>query len=233
MSTRRFRQSSANSPLTFGRAGGILAYNGGRLTSRPRRGSITGLSVPISRRNSNSGGKKPELPLTLPKGKLEEYAMGYLNRFDATRHKLASVLTSYIQRHVAADGRDAAMAEAAAMLDRYEANGILSDQRFSTNHARSLHQRGSSRQKTVQKLRMRGVAPEVIQASLDALESEQPGGDLAAALIYVKKRRLGPHRRSDEERQAARHKDLASLARQGFSLDVARRALATTDDDVF
>jgi regulatory protein len=40
----------------------------------------------------------------------------------------------------------------------------------------------------------------------------------------VRKRRLGPFR-SAETRDEHRHKDLASLARQGFSFDIAKRAL--------
>jgi len=174
--------------------------------------------------------EKPELVAALPEGRLEERALSYLNRFDATRHKLSFVLGRYVRRAVTLEGRESALEEVTRLLDRYEGSGLIDDRRFSANHTRSLWQRGSSQRKTAQKLRLRGIAPELIADTFEQLASEMPGGDLAAALIYVRKRRLGPHRASDEERQAKRQKDLASLARQGFSHDVAKRALAATDD---
>lgn len=176
---------------------------------------------------------KPVLLPELPRGKLEEVALRYLNRFDATRQKLMLVFTRYIRRHVTPEGREHAHAAAQLVLDRYEQNGILDDSRLSANHARALQQRGSSRRKTEHKLRGKGVPSAVIEATLLALETEEPGGDLLAARIYVRKRRLGPYRATEEARAELRQKDLATLARQGFSHDVAKQALASTEDDMF
>ena len=53
---------------------------------------------------------------------------------------------------------------------------------------------------------------------------DEPGAELEAALTYARKRRLGPHRDA-AKRAEYRQKDLASLARQGFSFDIARKVL--------
>jgi len=58
--------------------------------------------------------------------------------------------------------------------------------------------------------------------------------ELEAARAYARKRRLGAYR-SPEKRAEYRQKDLASLARQGFSFDIAKQALgpgAGTDDEL-
>jgi regulatory protein len=57
-----------------------------------------------------------------------------------------------------------------------------------------------------------------------ARRQAEPDAELEAARAYVRKRRLGPHR-SPEKRAEYRQKDLASVARQGFSFDIAKKAL--------
>ena len=52
--------------------------------------------------------------------------------------------------------------------------------------------------------------------------------DLAAALAFARRRRLGPFR-PQGERAARRLKDLAALARQGFAADLARRIVDAED----
>ena len=49
--------------------------------------------------------------------------------------------------------------------------------------------------------------------------------DLAAAIRYAKRRRLGPFQRDEIRRVERRQKDLASLARQGFSYGIAKRVI--------
>ena len=54
---------------------------------------------------------------------------------------------------------------------------------------------------------------------------EAGGSELAAACALVRRRRLGPYR-AEGARAEWRQKDLATLARAGFGLDLARRVLA-------
>jgi regulatory protein len=119
------------------------------------------------------------------------------------------------------------------LVERYQGSGVLDDARFARNLASHLNARGKSARAIRQKLAVRGV-PEGVASELMATRREQePGAELEAARAYVRKRRLGPFRKP-EEREAHRHKDLASLARQGFSFDIARQALgpgASTDDE--
>jgi regulatory protein len=59
---------------------------------------------------------------------------------------------------------------------------------------------------------------------LKALRDETPEPDLAAAIAYARRRRLGPWRQGDD-REEHRERDLAALARQGFGYDTARRVI--------
>ena len=55
--------------------------------------------------------------------------------------------------------------------------------------------------------------------------------ELAAALVLVRKRRIGPYRAVEDADAAVRMKEMGLLARAGFSRDVAEQALDTSRDE--
>lgn len=158
-------------------------------------------------------------------------ALAYVNRFDASVGKLRAHLR---QRAKKAGGAAEAEAWIAELLERYQASGVLDDQRFARNLAAQLSARGKSSRAIVQKLAARGVPNDVTDGLMSARRQEQPDAELEAARSYVRKRRLGIYR-SAEARDAHRHKDLAALARQGFGFDIARKALGfgSSSDEEF
>jgi regulatory protein len=167
-------------------------------------------------------------PLT--KRKLEELAVGYLNRFDCSAQKLKQYLSGRARK---LQGGAEAQTWIAEIIERYQVSGMLDDARFARNLASQLNARGKSSRAISQRLRARGVPNDVAAELMATRRRDEPGAELEAALAYVRKRRLGPFR-SVEKRDACRHKDFASLARQGFSSEIARKALgpgASTDED--
>jgi regulatory protein len=109
----------------------------------------------------------------------------------------------------------------------------LDDQAYALSKARSLFRQGNSRRRIALKLRQKGLAGDLVDLALQALgeslEGNEEDYDLLAARRYAQRRRLGPYRvgaaKPDQERR-----DLAALARQGFTLDIARKALETKLD---
>ena len=174
---------------------------------------------------------KPEKaaePLT--SRKLEELALSYLNRFDCSARKLQQHLQGRARK---LQGGAQAAQWIAEIIERYRASGMLDDARFARNLTSQLGARGKSQRAIAQKLAVRGVPSDLATELLANRKRDEPGAELDAARAYVRKRRLGPFRAA-EQRDAYRHKDLASLARQGFSFEIARQALgpgASTDDE--
>ena len=153
-----------------------------------------------------------------------------MNRFDCTAHKLTRHLRERARK---LGGDEQAAAWIAQIIERYELSGMLNDARFAKNLASQLSTRGKSARAISQKLAQRGVSSEVAGELMAARKQDEPGAELEAAQAYVRKRRLGPYR-SAEKRDEFRHKDLASLARQGFSFDIAKKALgpgASSEDE--
>ena len=75
------------------------------------------------------------------------------------------------------------------------------------------------------KLAASGVAAAERVRAIDRLEEETPDAENAAALAYAKRRRLGVFRAEPDDSPERRRKDLAALARAGFAMEVASRAL--------
>jgi regulatory protein len=176
--------------------------------------------------------QKRRLPRQATASYLENAALHYLERFSSSSANLRRVLMRKVARSARAHGTDAAEGAnlVEAIIARYLQSGLLDDAAYAAQKAASLRRRGTSRYGIRGKLAVKGVDAELIDAALERLDDERGAGDLAAACALARRRRLGPYR-PREERAARRQKDLAALARAGFSLDVARRVLAAADVD--
>ena len=163
---------------------------------------------------------------------LEAQALHYLARFASSTANLRRVLKQKVERSARDHGtdREAGLAAIERIIARFTAAGVIDDARFAEGRAQSLFRRGTSRRATVAKLNEKGVGQEVIAAALDSLDELSAEPELAAAVAYARRRRLGPFRPPDS-RAAHRDKDLAALARAGFGAGIARRVLDAEDEE--
>ncbi len=161
---------------------------------------------------------------------LRNSALHYLERYATSSAHLRRLLTVKVARSAAAHGTDAAAgaADVEALIGRLEHMGLLDDDQFARAKARTLHQRGNSARAIHAALREKGIDADLIEAALGSLREETAQPELAAALVYARKRRLGPYR-TEETRADTRDRDLAALGRRGFSYDLARRVIDAAD----
>lgn len=168
-------------------------------------------------------------------GSLYQAALHYLARYAATEAGLRRVLIKRIDRWTRAQtDPDAATLIASAALDsvdeivaRLVKTGAVSDTVFAENRARTLVRGGQSTRAIQARLVAKGVAPDTARAVSDV----DPDTELAAALVLMRKRRIGPYRATKDADPVVRLKELALLARAGFSRDIAQQALATSQED--
>lgn len=170
---------------------------------------------------------------------LEAYAARYLARFDCTEQRLRTVLTRKLEAWTAecdsAQGtRDAQLESLSSaaidrLIDRFTELGYLNDRRFAERLVEALRLRGASTRAIRERLRTRGVRSDLVEEVLKPT-SDSREDDFTAALALVKRRRLGAYRPAEQQKERYQ-RDLAALARAGFSFDVARRALALRTDE--
>lgn len=135
-------------------------------------------------------------------------AVAALARREYSRAELARKLARY-----QAEGDDPAAID--AVLYQLEAKGMLSDERFAGALARTRGERfGAARVR--QELRQRGVAPELIRQSTDALKQTE-----FERAREVWRRKFGTLPRDEAERA----KQVRFLTARGFSVDVVLRVI--------
>ena len=177
---------------------------------------------------------KPKLRKIPTPQSLANVALHYLGRYAASEASLRRVLENRLRRAAMQRPEFAADAERQAMLrgvieqlvETHKKTGVINDAAFAETKVNSLRRQGRSRRTIQQKLGSKGIRGAIVTAALEQnAEGAAPEEvELAAALAWARRRKLGAFRRepADPDRQ---RKDFAALARAGFSSDIARRVL--------
>jgi regulatory protein len=178
------------------------------------------------------------VPRKVTRASLENAALAYLARFATTAKGLTEVLMRRVHRAAHHHGTDPA--EGRALVDtivvRYRDAGLIDDATFAQARARTLFARGVAVRAVVFRLRRKGVSDDDIAAAIAGLDPESGDSadtralDRAAARTLARRRRLGPWRRGPAG-EDARGRDLAALARAGFSYGIAREVIDGAADD--
>ena len=160
---------------------------------------------------------------------IERWALDYLGRFASSAENLRRVLLRRVRKRLA-DDRQAVRAAAAlidALIARYRETGLVDDAAYAAGRARARLRRGQSLQTIRSGLAAKGVAAEDTEAAIAALCAAVADPDLASAIAFARRRRLGPYRRAPAELD----KELASFARAGFTRATADAVLNCTTMD--
>ena len=172
---------------------------------------------------------------------LERASVRHQQRYAATSEQLRRVLKRRLRRAVMRSEPDdrpdveRVQADIEVVLARMQTAGLLDDRKLAFSLAAELLRKGSSLPLIRMKLRQKGVdGPLLDEAVTHVLSAAREAGidpELAAATAYARRRRLGPFRRSADERGERRQKDLAALARRGFGYGVAKQVIDAEDPD--
>jgi regulatory protein len=167
---------------------------------------------------------------------LARAAADYVSRYAASTARLRQVLQRRVLRaeHAGAPVTPDAARVIEALVQRYVTAGVLDDDAWAQRRAESLRRRGESGRRIAQRLAAAGISSDAGRAALAAAAEEAGAEDgqaaeLMAAIRFAQRRRIGPFRKAD--RTANRQRDLATMARAGFSFDLARRVVDAADAD--
>ena len=176
--------------------------------------------------------KRVQKPAVAPRDAtyLYNYALWYLGRFAASSGHLAKMLARKWQRVQLPP--DTAMI--AQVISRLLAEKWLQDDVYANSLTRGLRHKGLGARRIVQTAQSKGVEASLAQMALENTDSEKTNAgedpELVAAQRWAQKKRLGPWRlnkpdTTPESLQKQKLKDMASLARAGFSHDIIKQAL--------
>lgn len=149
---------------------------------------------------------------------LERAALAYLGRYASSRANLRAVLLRKARRRGGAPDADILLA-IDRVVEKAARGGLVDDRLYAEAKLRGLLGRGASARSARARLAARGLEPETVAAAL----AEAAPDEFAQARRYAQRRRLGPFRPAPDP--SRRERDLAVLARAGFSYRAAAAAL--------
>jgi len=189
------------------------------------------------KKKTPAGDKKPDrrVPRKMTQSRLENIALHYLDRFATSAENLRRVLTRRVRKTAYHHETDLEQCTGwiSALIERYQQCNLLDDVAYARAQAASHNRRGKSVRAIRAMLTTKGVPAPIIDEALEGLSEDHADPDLAAAMAYARRRRIGPYR-TRERPEKDRENELAALARAGFSYGIARKIVtAETIEDVY
>lgn len=186
--------------------------------------------------------KKKRTPRKISSRYLENAALYYLQRYATSVDNLRQVLTRKVKRSCAFHevSPDEFYPQIEALLERYIASGLLNDKAYAEGRVGSLRRQGRSRQNILSKLQTKGLPRDEIEAAINRIDREtrEDNGiepEFAAALKLARKKKIGTFNLKPQTdpllRRKEQQREMAMLARNGFSYDIAKRALDFDEEE--
>ncbi|HEY1798570.1 MAG TPA: RecX family transcriptional regulator [Stellaceae bacterium] len=157
---------------------------------------------------------------------IERWALAYLERFPSSAANLRRVLMRRVRR-LEIEDQGPARAAIDTVAEKLRRLGAIDDVAYAAARTRTRLRRGQSLRTIRAGLAEKGVAPGDMEAAFAGIGNEEGNLDLAAAVAFARRRRLGVFRRQ----AADRAKELAAFARAGFSRGVAEAVLGCADQE--
>lgn len=151
---------------------------------------------------------------------LERLALRYVERYATTRAKLARYLDRKL-RHRGWSGADDP--PIMPVVEKMARLGFVDDRQFASMRAAALARRGYGNRRIDADLRAAGISDddiaETVEEDADAMRD--------AAMLFARKKRIGPFSRGELDEKAQR-RAFAAMVRAGHSIDVIRQILAVS-----
>lgn len=177
---------------------------------------------------------EPKRPKKITETYLHNSGLYYLERYATSAANFETVMMRKVKKSCAyhEDQSYEACAEMVkALVEKLIRLELLDDEVYTRVKLRGLRQRGKSKRFIVNYLRSKGISPDLTEKHLSLYNQEigiqDSESEYETAIIFARKKRIGPFRISDKNTD---EKDLGKLARAGFSYDTARRVLKNKSD---
>ena len=192
----------------------------------------------IKTKDTKTPSKKDKTKRRPPKKITQTYlhnaGLYYLGRFAASSQRFREIMTRKIKKSCAVH-EDQNIEECYALLESlitdFQRSGLLNDETYAASKVKTMRRQGKSRRAITSYLNGKGIEPEIQITTLHkadtAFETSEKDAEHAAAMIYAKKRKIGPFRTKTE---LSHEKELAALARAGFSYEIASNVLKASKD---
>ncbi|MBI1301793.1 MAG: RecX family transcriptional regulator [Alphaproteobacteria bacterium] len=173
--------------------------------------------------------KNKRTPKKISETYLHNSGLYYLERFAASKKHFIKVMGRKVKRscmHHTNQNYEDCMSIVRTVADKFEKSGLLNDGLLKEGLVRSLRRKGTSKRGILNKLQQKGLDQTTICTTVEKHDEEHhecsQEAEKMAALKLAKKKKMGPYFVGEDENIK---KSLGTLARAGFSYDIARMVL--------
>lgn len=154
---------------------------------------------------------------------LENAGAYYLQRFSASISQFRQVMSRKIAKSCR-DHPDQSMETCHVLLEnviqKFINLGYLNDAAYANALHASLQNKSFARSRIIRTMQQKGVPQDILQ---EILPEQNENDDLRSAIKWARRKKLGPY--SLREKPNQQQRDLAAMARAGFSFECANKAL--------
>ena len=192
---------------------------------------------------------KPKAPRKISEKYLRNAGLHYLKRFTASSSHFKTVMMRKIDKscrwHTDTD-KQQCVKWLDIVTDEFIEAGYLNDEQYTFGLVNSMRRSGKSKRIIQMKLRQKGVSDNLVISAFEKYEDQYDDNanfELICALKHAKKKKLGAFSKNKISKMADtictdneaafkdQQKQLANLARAGFSFDISKKALDMNEDD--
>ena len=156
---------------------------------------------------------------------IRNFAYSYLEKYSPSKQQLRIYL---FKKLIKAKQNISSKKEIFNLIDSIIAtlvdNKFISDKHYSDIKSKTFLKRGYSLNKIRYSLIKKGIDEKYIKASISKIKEKESDPDFFSAIKLCKKRRIGPIR-EENNRSLFYKKDIAILARSGFSYELSKKIL--------
>ncbi len=162
---------------------------------------------------------------------IRNFAYSYLEKYSPSKQQLRTYL---FKKLIKINQRKSSKKEIFNLIDTVitslEDQKLLSDKYYSNAKSKSLLKKGYSLNKIRYNLIKKGIEEKYIKDSISKIKENESDPDFFSAIKICRRRRIGPCR-EESNRPLFYKKDIAILARSGFSYEVSKRVLGIPKEE--
>ena len=162
---------------------------------------------------------------------IRNFAYSYLEKYSPSRQQLKIYLyKKMIKKSLIISNKKEIFNLIDIVLKDLVEKKILNDKYYSDMKSKTLLRRGYSLNKIRFSLIQKGIDQKYIKDSISKIKENESDPDFFSAIKICRRRRIGPCR-EESNRPLFYKKDIAILARSGFSYEVSKRVLGIPKEE--
>ena len=162
---------------------------------------------------------------------MRNFSFSYIEKYAPSKQQLKTYL---LKKYLKTSSINVNKRDISNLIDvvvsNLEKTKFISDKFYSEIKAKNLIQKGSSINKIRYYLISKGINADYIKDTISKIKENNQDQDFFSAIKICKKKRIGPAR-TEDNRSLFYKKDIAILARNGFSFDISKRVMDLKKED--